>query len=316
MTLAFALVLLMPGDPAATIAGNFADEETLARIRGELGLDQPIPVRYLNYLVGLFHGDLGLSFASRQPVGEELLRYLPNTIQLVVAGILIAMVLGVALGTIGAYFRNRIPDRIARGTVTVIQSIPVFVLGLMLILIFFYILRWLPPPVGFLGFGDIKPPSVTGFLLIDCVIAGQWGTLGSALSHMVMPAVTLGITYSAFFAKISRATMGESMFSQGIEFARASGLKESTVVVYALRQSRTSILTYGAILVGQLVGGATVVELIFSWQGVGLWGLQGILNIDVPVIQAFVMIAGMITLITYLILDLVIVALDPRMADD
>lgn len=316
VTLAFVLVTMMPGDPAATIAGSFASEDILNRIREELGLNKPVFERYVDYLGGLVTGDWGTSFRSRQPVSGEILRFLPNTIELVVVALLLSMLIGVTLGSIGAYYRGRWPDKVARGTVTLIQSIPVFVLGLMFILLFFYILGWLPPPVGRLGFGAERPPGVTGFLILDCILAGNWETLGEALRHMIMPAFTLGITYSAFFAKTTRATMADAMFSQGIEFARAGGLKERTVVRYALLRSRTPILTYGAILVGQLVSGATVVELIFSWQGIGLWGLNGILNVDVPVIQGFVLVAGMFTLVTYLILDLLIVALDPRLSND
>ena len=316
VSVAFALVILMPGDPAVTIAGDFASPEALQTIREALGTDKPFLVRYLDYMGGVFTGDLGTSFRSMQPVAGELFRYLPNTIELVVAGMMIAVFVGVSIGTVGAYFRDRIPDRLAKSTVTVIQSVPVFVTGLMLILIFFYLLGWLPPPVGRLGLSDFAPPSVTGFLLIDCVIAGKWETLASALAHMVMPAIALGVTYSAYFAKTTRATMADAMFSQGIEFARACGLKERTVVRYALLRSRTSIMTYGAILVGQLVGGATVVELIFSWQGIGLWGLKGILNVDVPVIQSFVLAAGVFTLLAYFLLDLLTVALDPRLSDD
>ncbi len=195
---------------------------------------------------------------------------------------------------------------------TVIQSIPVFVLGLGLIFVLFYLMDILPPPVGRLGFVDTRPEWVTGFLLIDSVIAGDWEILQTALTRMIMPAATLAIIFSAYFAKTARATMVEAMGSPEIEFARAIGLRERTVIRYGLLRARTPILTYAAILVGQIVGGTTVVELVFAWQGIGLWGLNGILNPDVPVIQGFVIAAGTATLLTYLVLDLVVIALDPR----
>lgn len=314
VTLAFGLVELMPGDPAIAIAGDFASDEYLAEIRADLGLDKTRSERYVDFLVGLTEGDLGTSFRSRQPISSEIARFLPNTLELILISLVLSLVGGVAIGTLGGYFRGRLPDRFSRGLVTVMQSVPVFVLGLGIIFVFFYILRWLPAPVGRLGFSDVAPPRVTGFLFTDLIIAGDWSTLWSAFLRLIMPMSTIGIIYTAYFAKIARSTMLDAMSSPEIEFARASGLRETRVVHYALLRGRTPVLTYAAILVGQLVGGATVVEYIFTWNGVGFWGLQGILSLDVPVIQAFVMVAGIITLLTYVVLDIVVIALDPRIS--
>lgn len=314
VTLAFGLVELMPGDPAVAIAGDFASDEYLAEIRAELGLDKTRGERYVDFLRGLTEGDLGTSFRTGQPITGEIARFLPNTVELILVSLVLSLIGGVAIGTLGGYFRGRTPDKFSRSLVTIMQSVPVFVLGLGIIFVFFYVLRWLPAPVGRLGFSDVAPPRVTGFLFADLVFAGDWATLRSALLRLVMPMSTIGIIYAAYFAKIARSMMLDAMSSPEIEFARASGLRERRVVHYAMLRGRTPILTYAAILVGQLVGGATVVEYIFAWNGVGFWGLQGILSLDVPVIQAFVMIAGIITLVTYVILDIVIIALDPRIS--
>lgn len=314
VTLAFGLVELMPGDPAVAIAGDFASDEYLAEIRADLGLDKSRSERYVDFLVGASRGDLGTSFRTRQTVMSEIGRFLPNTLELIFISLVLSLIGGVAIGSLGGYFRGRLPDRLSRGLVTVMQSIPVFVLGLGIIFVFFYILRWLPAPVGRLGFSDVAPPRVTGFLFVDLALARDWATLRSAFMRLIMPMSTLGIIYTAYFAKIARSTMLEAMSSPEIEFARASGLRERRVIHYSLLRGRTPVLTYAAILVGQLVGGATVVEYIFTWNGVGLWGLQGILSLDVPVIQAFVMVTGIITLVTYVILDIVIIVLDPRIS--
>lgn len=314
VTIAFALVVAMPGDPAVTIAGAYASPEVLAEIRAELGIDQPIVIRYLSYLQGVLSGDLGTSFVSRGPVGDELLGYLPNTITLVVLGMALAALLGIAIGVVGAYFRDRFPDRVVQFTITAAQSVPLFVVGLLLIYVLFYTFDAVPAPVGMLKFSERPPAKVTGFLLVDALLAGDTQIFVSAVNHLILPVLTLALVYLAFFAKVTRSTLAEAMASPQVEFARACGLPEWRVVWYGLLSARTPIMTYGAIVFAQVVGSATVVELIFAWPGVSLWGLHGILNVDVPVIQGFVLYAGIATTVTFLILDVVVAMLDPRIS--
>lgn len=314
ISLAVVVVAVLPGDPARVIGGPLANAEQIAQINADLGLKDPLPQRYLAYMTGLAKGDLGTSYYSRQPVVMEILRRLPATLELVVMAMVVALLLGVTMGGLGAYFRSRLPDRLTKGIVTLAQSIPDFFLGLLLIYVFFFLLGWAPSPTGRLGFVDTPPPTVTHFLLVDSVIAREWSTLGSALGHMVLPVVTLGFVYSAYFAKTARNAIGKALRSPQVEFARAMGLPERQVLRYALVEARTPILTYGGILTAALIGGAAIVEIVFTWNGLGQWALDAILRLDVPAIQGFVIAAGFFTLLVFTLLDILVAFLDPRVS--
>lgn len=313
-SLAFGLVALMPGDPAVTVLGGFATKAEVEHVHHVLGLDRPLGQRYLDYLGRLAHGDLGQSFYTGQPVASDIARYLPNTLELIVLSLGFAAILGLVLGATGAYFQRRWPDWLSSGATTAIQSVPDFVLGLVLIYAIFFVLRLVPAPVGRLSIGDAAPPTVTHFLLIDSLLGGDWAVLASALGHSVLPVVTLGVVYSAYFAKTARTSLAQAMNSPQVEFARACGLRERTVLGYALLTARTPLLTYGAILFGALIGGEAIIETIFSWRGVGQWALEAVLKLDVPVIQGFIIVAGLATLLIYLILDVLVAILDPRVS--
>lgn len=312
ITLTFLLLELMPGNPAVTIAGDFASEEEVASIEEELGLNDPLLERYMSYLGDVVTGDLGRSFFTDQPVRDELFERLPATIELVVLALMVASSLGLLLGTLGAYFRRRFYDRLSRGAVTLFQSTPDFLLALVLIYLFFFLWRLAPAPVGRLGLSGGPVDRVTGFLLIDTLIAGDLDSFVNAAKHLLLPTAALGVVYAAYFAKTARSTMATALDSSQVEFARACGLSEYKVVRYGFLQARTPILTYGAILFGALIGGAAIIERIFSWQGVGQWALEAILSLDIPVIQGFILAAGFVTIFVYLMLDVLVMVLDPR----
>lgn len=312
LSVSFFLIALAPGDPARVIAGSLATAEQIDNIRAELGLDQPILQRYFAYISGIFTGDLGTSYFSRQPVITEIANRLPSTLELVLLSVLVAIIIGVFLGTIGGYFRGRWPESASRGIASAFQAIPDFFFALLLILIFFFYLGIAPAPSGQLDILILPPDQVTGFVPIDALIAGDTEAFQNALAHLVLPVLTLGLVYAGYFAKITRSAVAEAMQSQQVQFARASGLSEARTLRYALVQVRSSILTYAGIIFASLFGGAAVVETIFSWNGMGQWALDGILRLDIPVIQGFVLIAGVITLFIYTLLDIVVAWLDPR----
>lgn len=314
VTFSFALVNLAPGDPARAIAGGLADEETLEGIRAELGLDQPIPARYVDYLSDLARGDLGTSFFTDQPVTQEIWQRLPDSIELILMSLAVATVLGLLLGGVGAFFRGTAVDRLSRLITSALQSIPDFFLGLVLIYVLFFELGWTPPPVGRLGLMESPPPTVTGGLLTDAVLAGDWEVFWSGVRHSILPVLALGVFYSAYFAKTTRAVLANAFASRQVEFARACGLPTRTIWAYALREARTPILTYAAILFAVLVGGAAIVEIVFAWGGVGEWAIERILSLDIPAIQGFVLVAGVLTLLTYVALDVLVARLDPRIS--
>ena len=216
------------------------------------------------------------------------------------------------IGGIAAYTRGKATERMSRVLITITQSVPDFLLGLILIYLVFFLLGWAPAPVGRLGISESKPDPITGFPLLDSALRGEWKILASLLHHMMLPVLALGFVYSAYFAKISRTTLAESLSSKQVEFARACGLSEWQVFRYAFVVARTPLLTYAAILLGTLLGGAAIVETIFSWRGLGQWALEAMLKVELPAIQGFVLVTGLSTLLIYLVLDIIVMILDPR----
>lgn len=316
ITLSFGLVELLPGDPATAIAGNFASPEQIELIRQDLGLDRPLGARYVTYLGDVATGDFGRSFFSDRPITTEIANRLPATIELVTVSLLVALLIGVSLGIVGAYFGRGLPDRVAKTGITIFQSVPDFLLALLLIYFLFFILGWAPAPLGRTGLAGSSVESVTGLLLVDTLLAGNLGEFWRALQHLLLPTLALGIVYSAYLGKTARATMANALSSQQVAYARACGLPEWQVVRYAFLEARTPIITYLTILFGALLGGAAIVETIFSWEGVGEWALEAMLNLDVPAIQGFIVVAGLTTILLYLALDVIVMLLDPRVRLD
>ncbi|MDP4804200.1 MAG: ABC transporter permease [Candidatus Nanopelagicales bacterium] len=312
VSLSFLLLELMPGNPAITIAGDFASDAEIEKIEESLGLNDPLGARYLSYLGSVVRGDLGRSFFSDQPVLGELRERLPATMELVFLSLIVAAIVGLFLGVLGAYYRGRKVDKATRGTVTLFQSIPDFLMALLLIFFLFYLWSVAPAPVGRLGFSGVSVEPITGFLLVDTLVAGDLNAFVLAGQHLLLPVLALGIVYAAYFGKTARSTMATALDSTQVEFARACGLSEWKVVYYAFLQARTPILTYGAILFGALIGGAAIIETIFSWPGAGSWALTAILSLDIPVIQGFILAAGFVTITVFLLLDVLILLLDPR----
>jgi len=312
----FFLMSLLPGDIARALLGPVATPSQVARVNSELGLNQPIFVRYWRYISDVAHGSLGSSYYTGRAIVKELSSRLPATIELVVPALAIAILLGITLGAIGAYYTRRRPDTLARFGLTVIQSVPDFLLGLLLILVCFSWLNILPGPEGQLSFADSPPPHVTGMYVIDALLAGDGSTAVSAIRHLVLPAVTLGVVYSATLGRTARALLGNALTSEYTQFGRACGLPEFRLVRNAVLASRTGLLTYTAVLIASIIGGDAVVEIVFSWNGVGQYAVQSMLRQDLPAVEGFVIVVGTLTVVVYLLLDLASALLDPRIRFD
>ena len=311
-SLAFIVVNLTPGDPVEVIAGGIASEETKQAIRVELGLDQSIYERYINYIGDLLHGDLGNSFYTKIPVIDSINQYLFDTFELIIMSLIIALLLGFLIGGVGAYFRGKLPDRLSNILLSIIQSVPDFFLGLLLIYLFFYKLELVPAPIGRIGLSDVPPEEITGGLLIDSILTGNWEIFKVGLKHAILPSVTLGIFYSSYFGRTARNVLGNSLNSKQVEFAKSLGLSKFRMFIYALVDARTPILTYIAILFAGLFGACAIIETVFAWNGIGSWAITKIMMLDIPAIQGFILFAGLITLFTYTFLDILITYLDPR----
>jgi ABC-type dipeptide/oligopeptide/nickel transport system permease component len=311
-SLAFLVVNITPGDPVEVIAGGVASEETKNEIRIELGLDKNLFERYVSYLDDLSKGSLGNSFYTKIPVLDSINQYLFDTFELIIMSLIVALIFGFIIGSTGAYFRGKLPDKITNVLLSIIQSVPDFFLGLLLIYILFFKLQAVPAPVGRIGLGEIPPPEITGGMIIDSILDKNWSLFLSSLKHSILPALTLGIFYSSYFGRTTRNVLGGSLNSKQVEFAKSLGLSKKRIFIYALVDARTPIITYIAILFAGLFGASAIIETVFAWNGIGSWAINKILMLDIPAIQGYILFAGLITLLTYTILDLIVTFIDPR----
>lgn len=285
--LAFVLATLAPGDPARMsaqeLAGRPPTPAEIAAERERLGLNAPFPVRYVRWLANAAQGDFGLSYRSGQPVTAALLQRLPSTLQLAAAATLLAMILALPLGVLGAIRRNSPVDHVTRAVAMAGASMPSYWLAYLLILVFSVRLHWLP---------------VSG--------RGTW-------QHLVLPAVALGLGSAAVLMRLTRAELLETLNQDYVQTGRAKGLSEGRVVVgHALRNALIPVVTMTGIQFGSLLGGAAIVETVFAWPGIGKFLVDSISARDYPVIQGFVIVAGTAFLLVNLAVDVAYAWLDPR----
>ncbi len=281
----FLLMQALPGDPVQSMAGERASAETIERIRAELGADKPVVIQYAGYLNLLLHGELGRSYFTNQQVGRELLRKFPNTLLLAAAAILFATVGGIGLGILSALKRGTFWDRLASVVAVCGISVPVFWLGLALMLVFALHLRWLPPS----------------------------GMVRGDLSYLILPAVTLGTFSLAYIARVTRSSMLETLSQPYIAAARAKGLNQRTIVLkHALRNSLVPVVTLIGLDLGSYLNGAVLTETVFGWDGLGRYALDGILRRDYPVIMGVVLFGALVFVAMNLMVDLSYHVLDPR----
>ncbi len=196
------------------------------------------------------------------------------------------------------------------------QAVPDFVAGLVLVYLLAFRAGIFPQATGQLGITTAAPPDVTGMIIVDSALAGQWSTFREAVSHIILPAVAQGLLLAAIYARVIRSRLGAALQGNQVEFARACGLRERTVLRYAATGARTSVLTYTALLIGALFATSAVIETVFNWGGVAQWGIRSISELDIPAMQGFVVLTGVATVLLYLALDVIIVVLDPRVRLD
>ena len=313
---AFMLIRLIPGDPVEIMMGERQLEPAAhAALMAQLGLDQPLPLQYLNYLGGLLQGDLGNSLVTREPVAREFAALFPATIELALTALLIAISIGMALGMAAALKRGSWFDQLVMATATVGNSMPVFWWGLILIMFFSVGLEWTPVS-GRIGIEyDIE--FVTGFMLIDAAIADlrglEQGAFVSAALHLALPAVVLGTVPMAVIARMTRSALLEVLREDYLRTARAKGLSPARVVlVHGLRNALVPILTVLGLQVGSLLGGAVLTETIFSWPGIGKWIIDAIARRDYPVVQAGILVSALVFIAVNLVVDLLYGVVNPR----
>ena len=267
----FLLTRALPGDPAAYFAGPAATQQAIEEVRVNLGLDKPLIVQFGRYVDDLVHGNLGISLTTGQPVAAELRERLPASVELTLLGLLVSIVIAVPLGILAATRPNSLLDHACRLISTAGVSLPVFFTGLLLIYVFYFHLGWAPPPLGRLDLLYSAPPQITGFYLIDSLIAGQGGTFVAALKQLILPAFSLGIFSLAPMARMTRASMLAALSSDFMRTARASGLSAYTIIItYAFRNALLPVVTTLGMVFSFLLGANVLVEKVFAWPGISL----------------------------------------------
>jgi peptide/nickel transport system permease protein len=288
LVVTFVLVRLLPGDPASAMLGDRAIDADVVRINAKLGLDKPIPIQFLYFVRTVLTGDLGNSIGLKLPVMTLVAQRLPVTLMLTAMAAIIALLLAVPLAFVAALNRHRAPDAIIRGTFQVGLSMPVFYVGLILLIIFAAKLRWFP--VG--GYGN-------GFL--------------DNLYHLFLPAMTLALSLAAVLMRNLRAAIIDVIGADYVDFARAKGLRPRIVMMrHVLRNALVSTVTLLGLSIGTLLGGAVITETVFAIPGAGRLMIESIYGRDYPVIQGLTMVLAVLVSLTFLITDIVHAGLDPR----
>ncbi|MET4803936.1 ABC transporter permease [Bradyrhizobium sp. LB11.1] len=309
----FTLTYLLPGNPAMVKAGPFATPEHLAEMEHQMGLDRPFPEQYYRYVTGIFKGDLGESASTGRPVSQDFLQRLPATLELNLASLLIAIVIGLPLGVLSAVHRDTLIDHIGRVVGIMGVAMPSFLTGLLFVYVFFYLLNLAPSPLGRLGSGIEPPAHVTGLYVIDSLITGNWTTLWSSLHQLMLPAATLGLSAIAPVARMVRSTMLEILESDYIKAAWAAGLPRRTVIYRdALRNALIPVITISGIVFGFLMAGNAVVESVFSWPGIGNYAVTALLTKDSAPIQSFILFVAVTCVIVNMAVDIAYGLVDPR----
>jgi peptide/nickel transport system permease protein len=310
----FLLVKSIPGDPAVLMLGPTATPEAIASLRSKLGLDHSLPVQFWIYLKNLAHGDLGTSWQTTRPVLEDLVQRFPATLELVTLGLLVAVLIGVPLGLASAFKEKGVIAQIANFYGLGAGSLPDFWLALVLIFVFYTLLQWAPAPLGRIDLAVIPPPPVTGVLTIDAVLAGDWQAFRSATAHLVLPVLTLGLINAGPILKMTQSAMEKVLQSDFSRYEVLCGMPHRLVVRHALRNALPSVVTIISVLYGFLIGGAVLVEMVFSWGGAGQYAVQGVLNSDLYPVLGFVLFSAIFSLFVYLAVDLIYFAIDPRIS--
>jgi len=310
--LIFIIARTLPGDPARLALGPFASKDQIENLRHEMGMDKPLPVQYWTYIAGIFRGDFGLSFQTRRNVALDIAHYLPATVELVLVSILWVLLLGVPLGVMAARYKDRWPDNAVRVLAFVGVAVPPFVVGLVLQLLFSYLLGILPT-TGRLGLMTEAPVRHTGLLIVDSLIAGNFSALGDALSHIILPSFAIAMTGIGQIARLTRGSMSDVASQDYIEASRGFGIPNRVVAFkYMLKPASIPPLTVLGLTFASELSNAFLVETVFAWPGMAKYGIRAILRKDFNAVMGVVLIIGLAFVVVNLIVDILSGYIDPR----
>lgn len=309
----FVMTRILPGDPAAVIAGGHATPAVLHAMRKEMGLDQPLPVQLWTYIVNLLHGDMGTSTATGHSVLLDLLQRLPATAELSVYSLILSVLISVPLGVAAAVYRGGWIDRMTQQIAILAASTPLFWLGVVFIFVFYVKLGVAPSPVGRLATGVSPPRTITGFFTVDSLLTLNGSALKSTVGHLVLPVISLSFVIMASLIKMSRDAMSAVLDSDFIQADYSFGLPPWQIIWRdGLKNTMISLLTVVGIVMGYLMAGNVIVETIFAWPGIGLYAWDGINGGDYMAIQGFVLVVAVIYVLLNLIIDALYMVIDPR----
>ncbi len=309
----FLIGRVVPIDPVLAIVGDRAPQDVVARTRLELGLDKSLPEQFIRYVGQLAHGDFGRSVMTSNSVGTDIARFFPATLELATAALLVAVLLGVPLGVYAAVRQGRWVDTAIRVVCLSGYSVPIFVLALLALLVFYATLQWAPGPgrqsVAFDGTVDQR----TGLLLVDALLAGDWDAFWDACKQIALPAAVLGLSNMAYIARMTRAFMLESLSGEFVITAKAKGLSAAAVVWrHAFGNILVRLLTVVVLTYAGLLEGAVLTETIFSWPGLGQYLTGSLLNADMNAVLGATLVVGLAYVVLNLLSDLMYRVLDPR----
>jgi peptide/nickel transport system permease protein len=308
----FGLSHLVPADPAVVALGDHATDAQIDAFREKYGLNKPVPEQYWIYATNLVRGDLGISLRTRRPVAADLRDFFPATFELSLTALVLSILIGVPAGVLSATTRNRLPDYIVRIVSLIGGSVPIFWLGLILIIFFYGRLGWLPSGARIDKFIP-PPPAITGLFTLDSLLAADYKAFWSSVHHLILPALALGYFSTAIIARMMRSSMLEVLHQQYVLAARAKGLRQGKVIWrHAARNALIPTVTTIGVTFGSLLSGAVLTETIFSWPGLGRYATNSAISLDFPAVMGVTLLAALVYTVANLIVDVGYHWLDPR----
>jgi ABC-type dipeptide/oligopeptide/nickel transport system permease component len=316
LLITFILVRMIPGDPARLMAGPLMTEEGVELIRQQMGLTEPLPVQFILYVKNAFQGDLGNSWVTGNPVMTDIATRLPATMELLGLTLLVVffIMLPIAIksASAGKGLIQNVAKKVFFGYGMAATALPDFWLALILIFVFYAVLGWAPAPVGQLDIGVAVPARITGMYLIDSLLTGNWAAFQSSLTHLILPVFVLAFVYGGAACKIAIVAASNLRKSAFVNFAKVCGLSVATIERYVTRASYPPVATFTAVTWAFLIGGAVLVETVFSWAGFGQYAVQAVINSDFAAIQGVVLVSAVMCLIMYILVDMIYFWVDPR----
>lgn len=308
----FLLLRALPIDPVSKVVGLVATDEARELAKRDLGLDVSVGTQLGRFLEGIVQGDFGESWNTSDPVRDEIVQRFPVTIQLILLAFVLAVAIAIPVGRIAAQRPGGRTDKGVLGYSLFAGAQPDFWWALLFIFVFYFKAQWFPSPIGLTSAGLELPEDTTKFILLDSLIHGKFNVFVDVLKHLALPVMTLAFILTGPLIKMTRTSVLNVVTSDYILYARAAGLPAKKVQRYLLRNSLAPVVTLAGILFGFMLGGAVLIEFVFSLDGLGLYSLRRMLEVDFPAVQGAVVIMTAFALVIYLLMDVVYAAMDPR----